>query len=69
MEIGATGSVPAAATMSLLKTANRMPELAGELIQKTLEAMATSPAAPTQSTATSSPPSPGEPGQMIDIFA
>lgn len=67
MEIGATGSVLAAATVSLLKTANHMPELAGELIQKTLEVMAASPAAPTQ--ATSSPPSPGEPGQMIDIFA
>jgi hypothetical protein len=67
MQIGVTGSIPTASTVSLLKTANHLPELAGELIQKTLEGMVTPPAAPP--TATAPPPSPGATEHSIDIFA
>ena len=69
MSIGATSALPTTGTVSLLKAANRMPELAGELIQKSLEGMATAPAAPPQATATAPSASAGAPGQYIDIFA
>lgn len=69
MSIGATSALPTTGTVSLLKAANRMPELAGELIEKTLEGMATVPAAPVQATAPAPAASSGAPGQYVDIFA
>lgn len=67
MQIGATANISTAATMSLLKSANQLPELAGELIQKTLDGLSTAPVAETPP-AESSPATDGR-SPRIDIYA